>query len=321
MNEFDFISKYFSPLSDKTHGLNLLDDAAILPESKGKIVITKDIMTEGTHFLSGSNPKLLAQKLVSVNVSDLASMGASPLGYLLGLSLPKNTEEKWFEQFSLGIKQSIKSYGGILLGGDTTSHRYGTTLSLTAIGSVCNSNPIKRNSAKPDDIIFVSGTIGDGFLGLIIENNSNNLEMKEFDKRYLLDRYNNPKARSSLGVELCGIASSMCDVSDGLIGDLEHILKASRVGAELYLEEVPISQSAKIFIDKKIYNIQDLVTGGDDYELLFTVPKNKLKNIENLKKKLDLKITKIGKITENKDFFPTLNGNNISLNSKGYKHF
>lgn len=322
MDEFDRIATFFAPLSDKAHGLSLTDDAAVFSAVEGEgFVVTKDVMAEGTHFLPDTNIQDLAFKLVSVNVSDLAAMGAVPFGYLLGITVPKTTKESWFEAFSSGLKQAIDYYGGVLLGGDTTTHESGEVLSLTAIGTLQGKSPIMRSGAKAGDLIVVSGTIGDAYLGLRCIKSDNDVSLSEKDRDYLLSRFSRPCARVRLGKVLHGVANSLCDVSDGLLADLEHILGASHVGAEVDLGKMPLSDAARSFFEQDAVSIENLATGGDDYELLFTVSPEKKEQIDVLSKKLDLPLTVIGTITEKKGMNVLYQGKTVVLSQKGYLHF
>jgi thiamine-monophosphate kinase len=321
MDEFDRIAAFFAPLSDDTHGLGLTDDAAIIPQSESQ-VITKDIMLEGTHFLANSDPTDLAFKLVSVNVSDLAAMGATPSGYLLGLGLPKTTTSDWFSAFSQGLKQAIACYGGLLLGGDTTAHEGRVMLSLTAIGVIEKGRTaITRKGAKPGDLLVVSGVIGDAWIGL--EHAKNNVfpMLSEMERDSCLARYYRPQARAALGKMLQGIASSICDISDGIIADLGHILRASHVGAALHVDDIPLSQAGKKLLHHGHVSRERLLTFGDDYELLFTIPNEKKSALQALSKKSGVVLTMIGEITQNPALTLYDKGQKVDFTQAGYQHF
>ncbi len=317
-NEFDIIAKYFSPLAKKFPGaMNLTDDAAILPYENGyDFVVTKDLITEGTHFLKTDSAATLARKILGVNISDLAAMGAEPVAYLLGLVLPKTTNEKWLADFSLALQKGISEFGGHLIGGDTTSTTGGISLSLTAIGKVKKGKSLTRAGAKIGDKIFVSGTIGDSYLGLQVALGKISLPKKAHD--YFLDRYNIPQPRIKLGRELVGIATSCIDISDGLVADLKHICECSAVGAEIYAEKIPLSS----LTSQSLVLLEDMITAGDDYELLFTCPANKSTKAKAIAKKIGLQITQIGEITQGKKVnLLDINGKKIALKKEGYKHF
>jgi len=267
MDEFSIIEKYFAPLAEKyPDALGLKDDAALFKPAEGfDVVVTTDALVEDIHFFKDDNPEYLAQKLLGVNVSDLAAMGATPKAYLLTLMLPEGINDKWLPSFSEGLAKGCERFGGCLIGGDTTRSKYGLSLSLTAIGEVAQGKALKKSGAKPGDKIYVSGTIGDSYLGLQILSGKLDL-----DSAYLKQRYYKPEPRIALGESLVGLASSCTDISDGLIADLEHICKASTVGAVIRAGDIPLSDDAK----NSGVNIQKLITGGDDYELLYTVADN-----------------------------------------------
>ncbi|MDB2415259.1 thiamine-phosphate kinase [Rickettsiales bacterium] len=321
MDEFSIIEKYFSPLASKYSGaLGLKDDAAIVDiDPDYQIITTKDILIEGVHFFAKTDPALIAKKLLRVNLSDLAAMGAEPVGYLLGLALNKNTDEKWISEFSKGLKEDIDMYGGSLIGGDTTCHDGNIVLSLTALGKVKKGRAVLRSNAKIGDDIYVTGTIGDSYLGLNILNQN----IKKNDD-YLVDRYHLPQARVKLSRKLHEIANSATDISDGLIADLGHICKSSNVGAKIYCKDVPLSDSAKSLIGDLDNFYEKILTGGDDYEIIFTSSKDKADLISNIGNSINLPIKKIGEIAEPDEKIKVLNlnGSEIKLDkAKGYQHF
>lgn len=246
MKEFELIEKLLRPLAGK-NSAGLADDCAHF----GGYVITKDMLLSGVHFFADDDAYDLARKALRVNLSDLASCGAEPFGFLLGLALPKNTGDEWLKKFTAGLKADIEEFKFQLLGGDTTMHEGELAISVTAIGKAAN--PITRSGAKAGDNIFVSGNIGDGYIGL-----------KKRAGKYLL-----PEPRIELGKNLHGVATACIDISDGLLADLGHICEASRLGAELDSRAIPISS--------KEYPLMELITSGDDYELCFTSTANEVK--------------------------------------------
>ena len=298
MDEFEIIEKYFAPLTNNYDGaLGLKDDAAILPQTDGNdLVITTDTIIENVHFFKDNSPEDIAIKLLGVNISDLASMGALPTCYLLSITLPKSINDKWLAEFSLGLKTAAENCGSNmkLIGGDTTVHN----------GPVKKGKSLTRKGANIDDYIYVTGTIGDSYAGLQILLGKCNIKSD-----YLIKRYLRPIPRVDIGLKLSGIATACADISDGLIADLGHICKYSNVGASIFIDDIPISTDAlNSGIDKKL-----LITGGDDYELIFTAPKG-----ANLPKN----ITKIGQIT-NGNIVKILDnqGKELFINNSGYKHY
>lgn len=318
MNEFVLIKKYFSPLSKKYKGaLSLADDAAIF-SGKENFVVTKDLMVEGVHFFNGADPEKLAQKLLRVNLSDIAAMGAVPKFYLLGLTLPKNIKESWLKAFAAGLKKDQEKYKISLIGGDTTAHDGPIILSLTMVGET-RKNILKRSGAKKGDFIYVTGTIGDAFLGLNI------LEDKIKEKaEFLIERFNLPTPRLDVSNKIVGIANSCVDISDGLAADLSHILTASKVSAEIFLDKIPVSKQAKKILERKPHLIKEMITCGDDYELCFTVPPQKEIELLRIFSGSKTKITKIGRVI-NSGGAAILNiydmaGEKVVLEKKGFQH-
>jgi len=235
--EFDRIARHFRPLAGPG-SLGLTDDAAVFTPPPGReLVVTADAMVESVHFLPGTAPGLVARKLLRVNLSDLAAMGAMPLGYLVTLSVPRSFGDDWFAGFAAGLAQDQAAFGTALLGGDTTQTPGPLCVSLTAIGHVAPGQAIRRSGAQAGDEVWVTGTIGDGVLGL--EAARGNLADPD---GYLAGRYNLPTPR--LGLALHGWARACMDVSDGLFQDLGHICRASGVGAVVEADLVPLSPQA-----------------------------------------------------------------------------
>jgi thiamine-monophosphate kinase len=297
MGEFDLIERFFKTGSDSNPSISLGigDDCALIKPPPGEeIVITSDMLVEGRHFFSGANPENLGHKSLAVNLSDLAAMGAKPLGFTLAISLPA-VEEKWLAAFSKGLFAMANPFSCPLIGGDTTAGPL--TISITAIGSVPPEKAIRRSGAKVDDDIWVSGTVGDARLALAalqheITLSKNELEMVEH-------RMHQPTPRVALGMRLRSIASAALDVSDGLLGDLKHILKQSQVSAEIFLEQIPKSETLR----KQNKAVQNLFacTGGDDYELCFTAPNPQHDAILKISQDLQLPLSRIGRITTMKN--------------------
>ncbi len=322
MQEFDIINNLLKPLSQGYKpALNLSDDAAILknPRKNYELVITKDVIAENIHFLKTDPAETIAYKLLGVNLSDLAAMGAKPLYYLMGLQLNKNTSEKWLNDFIYGFKQALKEYGGNLIGGDTIVQEGPIALSLTAIGEVKKNQALLRSQAKIGDLIYVTGTIGDSGLGLKILQNKLNLKpITKKEQTYLVNRYRQPTPRLFIGQKLVKIANSCMDISDGLVADLKHICDESKVGAEIYLSNIPLSKAAI----KANPTIEDIISFGDDYELLFTVSPKNINKLKSLKNKTDIQITQIGIITKKSNSnIRFLNKDKImNITRKGYEH-
>lgn len=302
LGEFDLIERFFktgadSLCNDADQAINLGigDDCALIKsEANEEIAITTDMLVEGRHFFAGANPELLARKALAVNLSDLAAMGAQPLGFTLAIALPV-ADEAWLEAFSKGLLATSKEYSCPLIGGDTTAGPL--TLSITALGSIPNGKAIRRSGAKADDDIWVSGTVGDARLALAALRHEINLPPE--DLQQIEHRMHQPTPRLELGIQLRDVASAALDISDGLLGDLRHILKQSRVDAQIELDKLPKSLTLK----KQDSSIGNLFAacGGDDYEICFTAQRSQREKIQAISKSLHLPLTLIGKILPKKD--------------------
>lgn len=260
--EFALIARHFRPLAGPG-SLDLTDDAAVLslPPDR-ELVIAADAMVAGVHFLPDDPPDLVGRKLLRTNLSDLAAMGAAPLGYLMTVSAPGSTPDLWFAGFAAGLAQDQATFGVGLLGGDTTSTPGPISLSLTILGTVKPGQAIRRAGARQGDGIWVTGTIGDGALGLLAATGR-----LDDPTGHLRDRYHLPRPR--LGLPLFGIASAAMDVSDGLVQDLGHLCRAGGVSATIEAVRVPLSEAARA---AGAQHLSRCLTGGDDYELLLAVP-------------------------------------------------
>src|SRR5246127_4907798 len=271
LGEFERIRRFFAPLAGPG-GLGLLDDAAIVDCSPGRrLVVTADAIVAGVHYLPEDPPELVARKLLRVNLSDLAAMGARPLHYLLTTALPAELGPEWLARFAEGLAEDQRRFGIGLLGGDSVSTSGPAVLSLTAIGEVAAGMEIRRSGAKPGDLAWVSGTIGDAFLGLsLLRGAYPNLAIESRD--YLVRRFQVPEPRTELGPLLSGIAHAMIDVSDGVLADLGHICETSEAAAIVELDKLPLSPAARVIVDYDPTLRARLAAAGDDYELLFTAP-------------------------------------------------
>lgn len=261
-DEFSRIARYFAPLAGD-EGRGLIDDAAVFAPPAGReLVLTVDQMLEGVHFLPGDAPALIARKLLRRNLSDLAAMGAVPIGYLLTTALPVSVTEDWLAGFASGLAQDQEFFGIKLFGGDSSSSRNGISLSATLLGHVAPGAALSRNGAQPGDDIWVTGTIGDAALGLQARLG------KIFDPSgYLTDRSMLPSPRT--GLALAGIVNAAIDVSDGLVQDLGHMCRGAGLGAVIHAALVPCSGEAAAFGAEVL---ESRLTDGDDYELLLAVP-------------------------------------------------
>ena len=322
MNEFEAIKHYFASLARSESGaFGLTDDAAVFSVPAGmELVVTKDAICEGVHFVGDEEPALIAGKLLRVNLSDLAAMGAKPYGYFLALMLHDKADDAWLTSFAAGLKSEQERLGITLMGGDTTHTKGVLSLSLTALGLVPRGQALRRAGAKAGDHVYVTGTIGDAALGLQVASRKL-LVSKEADA-YLLERYQLPTPRVELGQMLRGIATACIDISDGLMQDLGHIVESSGVGVTVAWEKIPLSDAAKAVLPQMVNPYEAIVAGGDDYELLFTAPETMHETLQSAAREAKVAITHIGEITEGSHVKLTdKNGWDILLSKSGYDHF
>jgi thiamine-monophosphate kinase len=321
LGEFGRIRRFFAPLAGPG-GLGLTDDAALVDCSPGhRLVVTVDAIVEGVHYLPEDPPDLVARKLLRVNLSDLAAMGARPLHYLLATALPATLGDDWVVRFAAGLAEDQRHFGVALLGGDSVATSGPAVLSLTALGEVAAGGEIRRSGAKPGDRIWVSGTIGDAFLGLQVLRGGYT-SLAPADRAALTRRFQLPEPRTELGPRLAGIAHAMLDVSDGLIADLGHICETSQVGATIALPSLPLSPEARRAAAAEPELPASLAAAGDDYELLFAAPPEAGEAISRLAAEIGLAITAIGTIEKRLGVrLVDAEGNPIPIATAGYRHF
>jgi len=273
VSEDDLIARWFAPIAGQG-SLGLKDDAACFAPPQGQdLVITKDALVAGVHFFPDDPPASIARKALRVNVSDLAAKGAEPSGFLLALALPQDVSSEWLQAFAAGLGEDAQRWSIALLGGDTVKTPGPLMVSITALGFVPHGRMMARTGVRAGDAIFVSGTIGDAALGLQLRLNPQRFEkVSEASRAYLASRYLEPTPRVVLVDHLRAYATGGMDVSDGLIGDVTKMLKASAVSAEIDLDSVPLSPAAREAIAQDASLFEVALTGGDDYELLISVP-------------------------------------------------
>ena len=310
-DEFGEIARLFRPLTHGAAGaFELKDDAAVLPSKAGhQVVVTKDALVEGVHFPPGEAPDLVARKLLRVNLSDLAAKGAEPFGCFLAVAWPSAFTPRDRERFALGLAADLETFKLDLLGGDTVSPPGPFTARLTALGWVPDGKMIRRVGAKAGDQVLVSGTIGDGVLGLGAVRG----EVEDPDGR-LADRYRMPFPRVDLRVPLRRLATAAADVSDGLVADARHVAAASGVRLTLDLDRIPLSGAAATWLEAQpdlSAALVKLATGGDDYEVVCTMP-------ASAKKPADF--TVIGEVSAGEGVAVRMGGRWIDPGHGGWRH-
>lgn len=296
--EFQLIAELFAPLATSPGAYGLRNDAACLEVPEGEaLVVTLDTLIEGVHYLPDDPPGQVAQKLLRVNLSDLAAMGARPLGYLLSTALGPSADDAWLTGFAAGLAADQERFGVSLLGGDTVKAANATTLSLTALGTLPKGQGLPRSGGRPGDLVYLSGTLGDAALGLkVLQGGLPDLAPEA--RAFLAERYRLPRPRVDLGPALLGLASACIDVSDGLLADLGHIAEESGCGAEIAVPDLPLSAAAAAIVADDAAALETVLGGGDDYELLFTVPPVEARRVAALAEEIDLPLTRIGRLVE-----------------------
>jgi thiamine-monophosphate kinase len=304
-SETDLIARYFAPLAGEG-GLQLKDDAARLTPAPGHdVVLTADALVAGVHFFPDDPPGSIARKALGVNVSDLAAKGAEPRGFLIALALPADWTPAWLEAFAQGLGEAARDFGCPLLGGDTVRAGGALTLAITAAGEVPHGRMVHRAGAEPGDVVCVSGTIGDAALGLALRLARQGgppapwaAALPPDEEGHLLDRYLHPRPRVRLAPLLRAHASAAMDVSDGLAGDLAKLLRASAATAIIDTESVPLSGAARAALAADPSLIDRILTGGDDYEVLCTVPEAQLEAFQDHARAAGIAAVPIGQVVE-----------------------
>lgn len=321
--EFDLIARFFKPLSRAGPGAFALgnDGALLTPPAGSGLVVTKDLMVAGVHYPEGEEPAVLARRLLRVNLSDLAAMGATATAYALGLALPADIDDAWVEAFAAGLARDQDEFGVALIGGDTVVTQGPAVLSLTAFGTVEGEACVTRSGAGVGDDIYVSGTAGDATLGLRAVQGVL-AALSPDDRAALTARFRLPEPRLALGAALVGLATCAIDVSDGLVADLGHLCAESGVAARVRADAVPLSGPARRALNADEAAIADLLTGGDDYELLFCAPPSARGDINALGRRLGLALSRIGAIEPGQGVTVLgADGQPLALGRTGYTHF
>jgi len=297
--------------------LGIGDDAALVNVPPGQsLVMSLDTLVAGVHFPKNTSAADIAWKALAVNLSDMAAMAATPRWLLLGLTLPQ-ADEAWLAEFSSGLTQLAQAHGVALIGGDTT--RGPLTISVQISGLVPQGQALRRSSARPGDLIYVSGQLGDAGLGLMLALDEAEIDLPEQRRQYFLQRLNRPAPRLDLGLALRGLATAAIDISDGLLADLGHILEASTVAARIDLEQLPVAAELHALSDEW-WRLP--LTAGDDYELCFSVPAEKQAELEQRLQGIDCPCYCIGRIEAGEGLRIMHHGVEISAEKiKGYMHF
>ena len=317
MHEFELINKYFSKLSSSNKSSLNLNDDVFFDKSK-KLVISVDTYVEGVHFINFQNPDLVIKKIIRSSISDLICKGVKPKYYFISGSGNKKTFTKRnLEMISKSLHQEQKKFSINLCGGDTTFSKK-LSFSITSVGF--SDKIVFRNKAKLNDDIYVTGNIGDSFIGLKVLQKKIHLDQNL--SRYFINKYFHPNLHINITKKLLSIANTSIDISDGLITDLEKLINNQKLSYELYLNDIPISKNLNKLIDLKIIKKIKSVSSGDDYQILFTASPSKSRIISKISRSLGIKISKIGKICTHNRRSQIIDEKNkkITLKNKGYFH-
>ncbi len=318
------IARFFKPLATHPGALGLSDDAAFITLPPGcDLVLKTDAIIGGVHFFADDSAREVARKALRVNLSDLAAKGARPLGFLISLALPKETGEPWLTDFAEGLRADAALFVCPLFGGDTDRTPGPVTISIAMFGSVPQGTMVRRAGAKPGDRVFVSGTIGDAALALGLrkgEGSAWNLNDKQ--RQHLLSRYLLPQPRNGLAEAVRTHASAAMDISDGLAGDLAKLCRVSGVAGEIAIDRVPLSEAARAVIARASKQIETVLTGGDDYEIICTVPAGKAASFRAAAQAADVPVTDIGEIAPGEGaHFIAVDGSELVFQHASFSHF
>jgi len=323
-DEFEWIARGLAPLAEGApEAFGLLDDAAAIPSRPGyDLIVSKDAIVEGVHFLADDPPDLVAHKLLRVNLSDLAAKGATPYGYFLAVAWPPSYGWPERQAFARGLAEDQARFGLKLFGGDTVATPGPLTASLTILGWTPAGRMVRRAGARPGDVILVSGTIGDGFLGLLSAKGLRVIKSYK-DADWLADRYRLPQPRSGLAEALRNHANAAADISDGLIADAGKVANASGVGFEIDLDRLPLSAPAAAWLAEAADPVAagiELATGGDDYEIVCAAAPENAAALLAAAAAAGIALAPIGRASEGSGVRVIANGAEVEIARAGYVH-
>lgn len=326
-DEDGLIARFFRPLATDPGAAELKDDAAVYTPPEGfELVMTADAVAAGVHFFPNDPPEAIAQRALRVNLSDLAAKGARPVGYLMTLSLPEDWKPAWLQGFSRGLQADQSTYRVSLFGGDTIKTTGPCQISITAFGLVKQGRTVRRSGASVGDHVMLSGTLGDAALGLMLRHKPNyytawdlNIEQRD----HLLERYLKPRPRVKLASAVAGYASASMDVSDGLLGDLERLCLASDVSAAIEVDDLPLSLGAEKALRADFKAQSAVLGGGDDYEILCTVPAQALAAFREAAQRAHVPVKRIGEVVGGPAgrLRVTSGGRVLNITRTKYQHF
>jgi len=319
------IARYFRPLATHPGAFGLGDDAAAITPPPGcDLVLTTDGVIAGVHFFADDPPQTIGRKALRMNLSDLAAKGAKPAGFLLSLALPAGTDAAWIAAFAAGLGEDAARYGCPLLGGDTDHTPGPTSVSIAAFGTVPHGEMVRRSTAKPGDCVMVTGTIGDGALGVKLRRDASlgkSWRLTEAMAADLEQRYLLPQPRNALAETVLHHATSAIDVSDGLAGDLAKLTRASSVAAEIDVARVPLSDAARAALAAAPALIETVLSGGDDYEIVLTLAPDRVGDFRIAAKAAGVAVTEIGHVRDGEGVSFLHDGKALMFARPSYSHF
>jgi thiamine-monophosphate kinase len=320
--EDKLIARFFQPIAIHPGALGLGDDAAFITPPPGcDLVLKADAIIGGVHFFADDAAHTVACKALRGNLSDLAAKGARPLGFLLSLALPKEIGDNWLINFAEGLRGDSVLYACPLFGGDTDRTPGPITISIAMFGSVPEGTMVRRAGARTGDRVFVSGTIGDACLGLAVRNGKD-WKLSEAQRQHLVARYLLPQPRNALAEAVRMHASASMDVSDGLAGDFAKLCRASRVGATIAVERIPLSDACKAVLAGDPATREAALSGGDDYEIVCTVPAAKAESFRAAAQAVNVPVTEIGEIVAGEGArFLGSDGEPLTFQRAAFSHF
>jgi len=325
--EDELIAKYFKPLATAPGALGLTDDAASYTPPEGHdLVLTTDAIVSGIHFLPEDPPETVARKALRVNLSDLAAKGARPAGCLLTLAMPEGIGHGWLNPFASGLQSDCDLYACPLYGGDTVRTDGPLWVSITAFGILPRGAMVQRAGAKKGDVVVITGTVGDGALGLRLLRDPDLIErwsLSDEEAAHLAGRYRVPQPRTAMADAVRILASAAMDVSDGLVGDLAKLCRASGVSARIEAARLPLSAAVAKALDAMPGLIEAIATGGDDYEILTAVPADRVAAFHDQARAASIPVTEIGEIVEGREPPEVIdaNGKGLAFSRGSFSHF
>ena len=316
------IARFFEPIATHPGALGLSDDAAFIKPPPGcDLVLKTDAIVGGVHFFPEDAARSVASKAFRVNLSDLAAKGARPLGFLLTLALPKDIGDDWLEGFTQGLRGDAVLFACPLFGGDTDRTPGPITISIAMFGSVPEGTMVRRAGAGVGDRVFVSGTVGDATLGLMLRKGKD-WKLTEPQRQHLASRYLLPQPRNALAEAVRTHASAAMDISDGLVGDFAKLCRVSAVAADILVPRIPLSDAARAVMAADPVALESALTGGDDYEIVCTVPQAKADGFRAAAKGANVPVTEIGEIKPGEGArFLAADGRALSFKRMSFSHF